>query len=347
MWLVSARDLQFRRRRFVIAVLVAALVFGIALVFDGVKRAVRNEPTRTVKLFGVDGWVVADDVSGPFTSTAVLPGGAADRVARLRGVREAAPVVIARSAAHTDRAVDVNIVGYRPGRIGTPPVNAGRAVRRPGEAVVDENLKLDVGEHIRIGTRRFRVVGVGDHLRYFFGTPAVFMSLRDAQDLVFRGGDFIMTVAVRGRPERLPAGLTLRSNDTVERDLRRVTKQGSQTIDFVTLLLWLIAVGIIGSIVYLSVLERTSDFAVLKATGAPTWSIVGGLALQSAFLSMVAGVLCIGVAYVVALGLPFPAEITVAAIVRTVLVAIVVGLLASLVGVRRAVRTDPALAFGG
>jgi putative ABC transport system permease protein len=243
--------------------------------------------------------------------------------------------------------VDVNIVGYQPGKIGTPSVDDGRAVRRSGDVVVDRSLKLDVGERIRIGTRRFRVVGVADKLRYFFGTPAVFMTLGDAQELTFRGADFIMTVAVRGEPERLPDGLALRSNARVSEDLRRVTKQGSATIEFVTLLLWLIAVGIIGSIVYLNVLERTSDFAVLKATGVPTRTIVGGLAFQSAFLAAVAGVLCIGVAYVVALGLPFPAEITLGSMLRTIVIALVVGLVASLVGVRRAVSTDPALAFGG
>jgi putative ABC transport system permease protein len=345
--LISVRDLQFRRRRFVIAVLITALVFGIALVFDGVKRAVRNEPTRTVELFDVDGWVVAEDVSGPFTSTAVLPRTTVDQVRGIPGVRDAAPLVVARSVAHTDEAVDVNLVGYQRGGIGTPPVDEGRAVQRSGEVVVDRSLKQDVGSRIRLGTRPFRVVGVADDLRYFFGTPAAFVSLADAQRLVFGGADLIMAVPVRGQPEQVPAGLTVLGNDAVAQDLRRVTKQGTATIEFVTLLLWLIAVGIIGSIVYLNVLERTSEFAVLKATGTPTRSIVGGLALQSAFLSTVAGALCVGVAYLVALGLPFPAEITGGAIVRTIVVAVVVGLLAASIGARRAVTTDPALAFGG
>ena len=41
-WLVSVRDLQFRARRFVIAVVVTSLVFGIALAIDGMRRSVQS-----------------------------------------------------------------------------------------------------------------------------------------------------------------------------------------------------------------------------------------------------------------------------------------------------------------
>ena len=74
-------------------------------------------------------------------------------------------------------------------------------------------------------------------------------------------------------------------------------------------MLWLIAAGIIGLIVYLSAIERTRDFAVFKATGAPTRVIVGGLMLQAVIVALVAAVLAIGVSKLVGLGLPFPSEL--------------------------------------
>jgi putative ABC transport system permease protein len=58
----TVRDLQFRWRRFLVAVLVTALVFGIALVFDGVKRAIDAEPARLVALFDADVWVVGEEM---------------------------------------------------------------------------------------------------------------------------------------------------------------------------------------------------------------------------------------------------------------------------------------------
>jgi putative ABC transport system permease protein len=346
-WLISRCDLVFRRRRFVIAVLVTALVFGMALIFDGVKRAVANEVPRIVRLFDGDTWVVGKGVTGPFTTTAVFPADVARKLAADPGVKRADPVVLSRGVARIDPDKDVNVVGYRPGGLGTPPVDSGRPVRGPGEAVVDETLGLSVGDRLPLGRKHFRIVGVGHQLRYNFGAPAVFLDIADAQQLTFDGQDLAMAVVVRGHPTRLPGNLSTVSNDDVISDLNRITKPGVQTINIISVLLWIVAIGIIGSIVYLNALERTRDFAVLKATGSANRVIVGGLALQSLFLSIVAAILSVGVALIVGLGLPFPAELETASFVQLFGIAILVGLLASLIGARRALTTDPALAFAG
>ena len=40
-------------------------------------------------------------------------------------------------------------------------------------------------------------------------------------------------------------------------DLHRTTKSGSDTVSFINILLWIVAAGIVASIVYLNALERT------------------------------------------------------------------------------------------
>jgi putative ABC transport system permease protein len=337
----------FRRRRFAIAVLVTAMVFGMALIFDGVKQAVNNEVDRVVAAFDADRWLVADGVTGPFTATAVIPAELAAEVATQGGVERADPVVLTRGVARVDPDKDVNIVGFVPRGLGTPPVEEGRSVEERGEIVADESLDVEVGDRVTISGQPLRVVGVADGLRYNFGAPAVFMHIRDAQELAFDGRSLAMAVAVDGRVSPLPDGITERSNVAVVDDLHRTVQAGVQTIDFVSLLLWIIAIGIIGSVVYLNALERSRDFAVLKATGSPNATIVGGLAVQSLILSLVAAILAVGVARVVALGLPFPAELDVGSYLMLFGTAVIIGLLASLIGARRALSTDPALAFGG
>jgi putative ABC transport system permease protein len=64
-------------------------------------------------------------------------------------------------------------------------------------------------------------------------------------------------------------------------------------------------------------------------------------------VSLAAAVLAIGVSKIVGLGLPFPSKLGVTGLVQMLVIAIVVGLLASLAGVRNALTTDPAAAFGG
>ena len=67
MWRVALRDLQWRRRRFVIAVLATSLVFGMTLLMTGFSTSLHNEGRRIVAALGADGWLVAAGAPGPFT----------------------------------------------------------------------------------------------------------------------------------------------------------------------------------------------------------------------------------------------------------------------------------------
>ena len=124
-------------------------------------------------------------------------------------------------------------------------------------------------------------------------------------------------------------------------------KNGDQTLVLINGLLWIVAAGIIGSIIYLSALERLRDFAVLKATGASNRALLGGLALQAVVLAAASAVLATVIAQLLGPIFPFTVAIPASAFLMLGVVALVVGLVASLAGLRRAVHVDPALAFGG
>lgn len=342
MWLVSARDLQFRLRRFLIAVAVTALVFAIAVVIDGVKRSAERQGPRIVTSFRADTWVVDVGAAGPFATTKVIPGSAARALRDEAEVTRADPMISSRAVV-ADK--DVNLIGYVPGGLGAPNVVGGRGLRGDGEAVV--GASVDAGDQLTILGRRFRVVGRTDGSQYNFGIPTVYVSLADAQALMFGGQSLAMGIAVQGNVSDLPEGLVTRTNAQAVDDLGRISKNGISLINFVAALLWLIAAGIIGAIVYLSALERVRDFAVFKATGAPNRLIVGSVVLQAVLVSVVAAAIAVGLAFLMTLAVPFPAEIGAKAFAQLGVIAIFVGGLASLSGVRRALTTDPAVAFGG
>jgi putative ABC transport system permease protein len=346
MWLVSLRDLQFRARRFVIAILVTSLVFGIALAIDGMRRSVEEESPAIVGLFGADQWLVAKGATGPFTTTNVFDSSNQDDVRGADGVRRADAVVLSRTVVAGPPAKDANLIGSVPGGLGNPPISEGRPVRKSGEAVVSPGVSASVGGTVNVGGTPFRVVGKTKEGRYYFGIPTVFTSLKDAQAIVFKGQPLAMAIAVDGKASA-PSGMKSLTNDDVINDLDRPVKGGVQSIVVMAALMWVIAAGIIGLIVYLSAIERIRDFAVFKATGAPNRLIVGGLMLQAVLVAFTAGVLAIGVSKLVGLGLPFPSKLGVAGIVQLVVISILVGVLASIAGVRRALSTDPAVAFGG
>jgi putative ABC transport system permease protein len=330
----------------VIAVAVTSLVFGIALAVDGMRRSVQRETPAIVGMFHADQWLVARGVKGPFTSTRPIAASAASQLARQPGVKGADPVVLSRSVIGTGTGTDVNLVGHVLGGMGSPPISKGRAATGSGDVVLSAGTSARVGSDVLIGGKPFRVVGRTGDGRYYFGQPTAFVSLKDAQEMVFAGQPLAMGIAIKGTG-RASDGTAIVTNAQVRSDLDRPLTSGFKSISITAALMWLIAAGIIGLIVYLSAIERTRDFAVFKATGAPNRLIVGGLMLQAVLVALVAAIVAIGVSRLVAKGMPVQTALSGAAVVQLIVISVLVGVFASLAAVRRALRTDPAAAFGG
>jgi putative ABC transport system permease protein len=184
-------------------------------------------------------------------------------------------------------------------------------------------------------------------LSYFAGTPSVYLPVADAQRLLFAGRHDVTAVALRGSPTAVPRGLALMTPAATRADLLTPLRNGLRSIDVVRDFLWIVAAVIIAAVVYLSALERRRDFAVLKAIGSSNQWLFGGMALQAAFVAVLSGVLAIAAEPLLAQFVPM--ELAVPASARTALppVALAIGLVASLSGLRQVLRADPALAFGG
>jgi putative ABC transport system permease protein len=348
MWLVGFRDLVWRRRRFAVATLAAALVFAITLVLSGLTASLRNETSSAVKAIGADAWVVPAGVSGAFTSTETMPASLATTIASAPGVRGATALVIASDqTVHLPGLADMNVIGYEPGGLVNPPVRSGRAVGHDGEIVVDARLERHIGDHVLIGTHDFIVVGTTKGVSYLGGIGAGFLTLRDAQAVLFSGQPLATTIVTRGVPRSLGPDFRVLDNTQVVSGLRRPVQMASQTIELLDILLWAIAAGIIGAILYVSALERMRDFAVLKAIGSPNRFVLAGLASQAIVVSLLAAAVAIAFSFVLAPLFPMAIAIPMVAYLLLIVVSIVVGSLASVAGLRRALSIDPALAFGG
>ena len=347
MWRIALRDLQWRHRRFLIALLATGLVFAVTLLTTGALRGIQNEAGHILGAIDAEGWLVAEGTSGPFTTARVIPAARADEVAQQPGIERADPIVILHTTVLGRELQDINLIGYRIGGIGEPDVERGRLPQRDGEAVADVNLGVDIGGTLDLSGHKVTVVGLARQVSFYYGLPTVLTPIGDTQQLAFFGQPLAMAIVTRGTPTEAPSGLAIVPPAAVKADLERPLANGNKTIQFVSFLLWIVATGIIGSIVYLSALERTRDFAVLKAVGASSRSLYAGLALQAVALSVGAAVLAMALARLLEPGFDFAVDLAATAAIQLVVIALVVGLLASLIGLRRAVATDPALAFTG
>jgi putative ABC transport system permease protein len=349
-WLITIRDLQWRQRRFAFGVLGTALVFAITLLMSGLSASLRGEARRAVSATGAHAWVVREGISGPFSGLSALPVEAADAVASTPGVERADPYVV---TAHTvtgegRRPRDVMMFGYRLGGMGPPAPVRGRLPSARGEAVVDRSLGVAPGGSFTLGGSRFRVVGQLAHMTLRAGQPMIFLPLEDAQAIVFKGLPLATTVLVRGpaATAAAPPGLDVLTAAEARSDMLRPFRQALQAIDLVRVLLWFVAVAIIGTLIYLSVLERTQDFAMLKAVGTASATLFASLALQAVIVSVSSALAANALAYLLRPAFPLPITLVGSAALILLAVAVVVGVLASLAGLRRAVGVDPAVAFG-
>jgi putative ABC transport system permease protein len=348
MLFAALRDMQWRSRRLAIAVVSTGLVFAMTLVLTGLANGFHVEAQRTVDAIGVDTFVVKTGAAGPFLGATPFAETELARVAAAPGVVAAAPLACAPSTVKDGSSRrNVTAFGAPEHGPGMPSVSEGRAPSTPDEVAVSSTLDRHVGDEIQVGVRTMQVVGIVPNSTSLAKMPNVFLTTKGLQQLAYNGQPIITSIAIQGTPRPLPDGY-----QTVDRaagidDLMRAVKVAGGSITIVAVLLWIIAVLIVGSVVYLSALERLRDFAVYKAIGVPARSILAGLALQAVVVALLAAVLGVILSRLLAPLFPLLVVVPASAYISLPLVATMVGLLASLAGFRRAVSVDPALAFGG
>ncbi|WP_422206832.1 ABC transporter permease [Mycobacterium sp.] len=348
MLITTWRDLQWRRRRFVIAIIGTGLVFAMTLILTALANGFRVEARQTVDSLGVDTYLIKAGAVGPFLGAAMFPGAEAQAVSRVPGVESAIPVIFAQEALQ-DRgsSQNVNIFGMPERGPGMPTMAAGRGPSSPSEVAISTTLGRAVGDDVEIGSRVMRIVGLVGKSTALAGQANAFLTLEGAQQVLFSGQPLVSAVGLRGTAAAIPDGYRIVGRDAAIDDLMRPLQKAYLAISYLAILLWGVAALIVGSLIYLSAMERTRDFAVFKAVGVATRSVLAGLVLQAVIVAVVAAALGVVLALGLAPTFPIPVVMPTSAFVLLPVIAVVIGLLASVAGMRRAITVDPALAFGG
>jgi len=340
---------------------------------------------------------VQKDTNGPFAETSRVPEDVARTIRAVPGVRDASAVAFQTLQFRVGaKPFRVQLVGHQPGAMGGPAaVVAGRPmVRSRYEMLVDRRAGVPLGAEIRIGRQSFSVVGLTDGVVSSSGDPAVFVSLRDAQDIQFLKAneavrnervrlqaDLEATPAVAGVPAAALAPILqdthlanailvrlepwaaprdvaarierwnhYRAMTAAEQEdllAKNVIERNRQQILLFRIILLSVSTVVIALVVFTMTMEKTRDIATLKIIGAPDRTIAG-LILQQA---LALGVLGYGLGGVlISLTLQyFPRRVAILPFDQYVLfgIVLVICVLASLFGIRRALRVNPTLALGG
>lgn len=345
MWLLTIRDLSFRAVRFGVVTLGVSLVLTLLYLMTGLIEQFDKEPFLTTDQLGASHWVLPEGVSGPYTSSAAL---SAQQVAAIEADGASSEVVVARGTLTVDgEETEAIVIAGDPAGLGMPEPVEGVRPAASGQVVLDRSSGAAVGEEVGLGDDTYAVVGLTQDTTILAGLTGTFVSLDDARATVFGGVPVTSAVLLDAEPASLPEATQVITAEAAAEDALGPLESAVASIDLIRVLLWVVAAIIIGAIIYLSALERSRDFAVLKAMGGRNRQLSGSLALQAVLVALSGAALATLLQALLVPVFPLTVRVPVSAYATIPLVAVAVALLAGWAGMRRVARADPATAFGG
>jgi putative ABC transport system permease protein len=187
---LAVKDLGRHAGRFAATVVGVGILVAIVLVMNGMYRGNVADGLWLVDHTDADLWVVERGRGGPFNESSRVAQDLHRSVLAVPGVAKASPFItysVQRDLA--GRSQQFTIIGYDVlGGLGGPPrLSAGREIRAPRfEAVADAKLGLAPGVGIRLGLRDYTIVGVTRGAVDLGGNPLLYMSLPDAQEVLYQ-----------------------------------------------------------------------------------------------------------------------------------------------------------------
>lgn len=375
---LAYRDIRHNLGRFLLTCFGLSLLLGVVLSMIGIYRGLVEDALTLVRAPAVHIWVVESGTRGPFAESSRIPGDTREAIARLQGVSAAGSVTY--QSVETLRGGEklrLYVVGYEPGRPGGPGrIAAGRTIARSHyEMVADKRSGLSPGERVELGRNTFTVVGLTDGQVSSGGDPIVYITLLDSQELQF---ELAPPAARREVARGTGPGSTDTINAVVARVLRNtppesvaeaarrwkhlsaMTQAGQENIltrsvvdrarkqiGLFTSLLLIVSAVIIALILYTMTMDKIREIATLKLIGAPDRTIIS-LIMQQALAMGVIG-FGFGALLITAIKDYFPRRVVLQPEDGLALAGIVilVCILSSGLGVRLALKVDPATALGG
>lgn len=375
---LAYRDIRHNLGRFLLTCIGLGLLLGVVLAMIGIYRGLIVDALTIARTPRVDLWVIEAGTRGPFAEASRIPGDTREAIARVAGVAAAGSITYQTvEAGHGVKKLRLYVIGFEPTRPGGPPeIIAGRHIARSRyEMVADRTTGLVPGDRIQLGRRGFTVVGLTQHQVNSGGDPAVYITLRDAQKLQFdlaptaqrvqaaQGGGGTSLDTVNAVVARLSANASANAvADTVRRwkHLGAITQEGQELIltrslvdrarrqiGLFTSLLLVVSAVIIALIIYTMTMDKLKQIATLKLIGAPDRTIIGMIVQQALALGFIG--FATGTVMILGMKDYFPRRVVLELdnILVLGLIVFVVCLLSSGLGVRAALKVDPATALGG
>jgi len=360
---LALANIAHRKVRSAVTVLAVAIGVAMLLVLVGMTEGSLREVARRMQGVGADIIVHPEDVNPILDSTTIMPLKAMDILQNVPGVEAVAPVVLDRITLknRNQRVFGIEVESFR--RVGAGlEIIEGRLWSAPNEIVIDrrlaEGLGYRVGDRINRLGRELKIVGICEAnngarvlmpmttlqaARHSEGRASFFMVKCERDP-----GDAGEVGAVASAIEK--ALTSVRAKTLLLRDysheLRRNFRGLHEFIAGVIVVCLTVSFLVIFLVLYVNVLERSREVAILKALGASRLDVVTNVLAESLMLcagGVIAGLLItVGARWIMGRTLPLlTVDIMPGWVLAAVAITLAGGTLGAMYPAVRAARLDP------
>jgi putative ABC transport system permease protein len=186
---LAIKDVQLHVGKFIATIIGVGLLMAIVLIMNGIYQGNTSDGVWLIDNTDTDLWVVEYGRGGPFNEQSRIAEESWKSVAAIPGVAKASPFItytVQRNVA--GRAQQFTIIGYDVfGGLGGPGrIVAGRPIAQAHyEVVADMKIGLKLGDAVRLGVHDYVVVGLTRKAVDAGGNPLLYLSLPDAQEVLY------------------------------------------------------------------------------------------------------------------------------------------------------------------
>ncbi len=378
---LAFKDITHSLSKFLITAISVGVLLGIVIIMIGVYRGMVFDAKVLVDDIKADIWVVQQDTLGPFAQTSKIHEDLKNQISYQEGIEYAGAITF-QTFQMENRYGDfkVMLVGYDPfGEIEVidkAKLIEGRVLQKQHyEIVVSKKTNYKLGEYIQLGRDRFKVVGITRDTVSNGGDYLIYTSLKDAGVLQFtytnerirsdenrgiKGSNPHLVNAIIGKtkdgynPKKVAVNIEQSTHKKVftkqeQKDLllQKVIKKSSKQIGMFTVILIIVSVIIIALIIYTMTLEKIKEISILKLIGIPNFTISKMIIQETVVLGILAFISGNIFASLISGGFPKRVLLLTSDAFTLFIIILISSIFASLFGIYKVIKTDPAQAIAG
>ncbi len=378
---LAYKDISHSLGKFLVTAVGVGALLGIVIIMIGVYRGMIFDAKVLVEDIKADIWIVQQNTLGPFAQTSKVHEDLKNQIAYQDGIKHAEAITFQTFQMENKYGdFKVMLVGYDPfGKISViekSKLIEGRVLQKQHfEIVVSQKTNYKLGEYIQLGRDMFKVVGVTTDTVSNGGDYLIFTSLKDAEILQFtytnerirsddkrgiKGGNPYLVNAIIAKTEdgynvkkvalnieKTTHKKVFTQDEQLDLLLQKVIKKSSKQIGMFTAILIVVSVIIIALIIYTMTLEKIKEISILKLIGIPNFTISKMIIQETVILGVFAFISGNAFAHVISVGFPKRIVLLTSDALTLFIVILISSIFASLFGIYKVIKTDPAQAIGG